>query len=145
MLRRLFTIISLVVSLSACSIFGHDRPEPKANLSTRITENGTKFFTFALILPNRNERDSARNKPSRANMPPMDATKFSGRNKRQTKRLDQNMESQLDDQLAEIDYCHTGYFILNKSAQLGRASITGECKEGATHQDRQRFGVTRHF
>lgn len=36
-------------------------------------------------------------------------------------------------------YCREGYFELSRMIESGRGEIRGECKEGATDADRQKF------
>lgn len=51
----------------------------------------------------------------------------------------QQVELGLIKTLEMTGYCREGYFELSRMIESGRGEIRGECKEGATDADRQKF------
>lgn len=54
-------------------------------------------------------------------------------------RITQILHEKLDYKLAETGYCRDGYIELSSNIGRGRSQIRGECKEGATENDRDMF------
>ena len=55
------------------------------------------------------------------------------------KELEEKTFSQLEAKLAETGYCREGYTTINSYFERGRSEIHGECNEGATKSDREKF------
>lgn len=90
-----------------------------------IHADGTKFFTYALALPVADQR-------ARAALPPRPG-------ERPAARRGVDIEGLLETRISETGYCREGYFILQRSGVGGPTSLRGECREGASPADRERF------
>jgi len=85
--------------------------------STEITGDGTKFFTYIRHLPGGTggNRGKGKNNPENSLQEAIQA------------RLDMN------------GYCRDGYLALERYQANGIARIRGECRDGATDNDREQF------
>ena len=54
-------------------------------------------------------------------------------------RDDDALKQQVDRLIAENRFCRDGYFVLDQYSGAGGKSLRGECREGASPEDRIRF------
>ena len=131
-----------LMSIAACSSHPKQAPQPvmKESFSTSITQNGSKFFTYA-ITNEEPDKPSSKRRPSnggpqqggppggeRGKLP-----KQSGKNK-----SDKQFFIQLEAKLSETGFCHQGYYLHEKQINKGSAKIRGECREAANKADRKK-------
>jgi len=139
-------LLNLAISLSACSFL---KPKIDEHLSTRISDDGTKFFTYTLVPPQQNTRSDPGSMLYGKRLPPellnRIESKIAKKKAGKMKAMDKKIEGRLEDNLADINYCHNGYYILEKNTQPDGISIKGECKDGASQLDRDKFGITHYF
>ncbi len=132
----------LLVLLTVFAVTGCSSSAPKnrgfnESFTTRITGNGTKLFEYRLEIPEREIRPQSHISSNTA----INAEGPEGRAKRMRRRL----ESQLNSLLEENRYCREGFLEIDRSiygggrTMLGEGLIRGECREGATAEDRRRF------
>jgi hypothetical protein len=110
-------ILSAVLCLAACAGV-RPAPTPSDEFSTEITTNGTKFFTYVRHVPRgtaESYRDSSGTKSD--------------------KTLDAAVQAKLD----TTAYCRDGYLTLERYLANGIARIRGECRDGASDSDREKF------
>ncbi|MEN8205481.1 MAG: hypothetical protein ABFS24_05660 [Pseudomonadota bacterium] len=117
------------------------QPEIEEIFLTDIKSNGIKLFkyTVTLNMPDGSRRGSGRGMSGgEGGMP---GGRSAGRPDRESrmKGTKEKMYQKLDARLAETGYCREGYIVLGSSIGRGRSFIRGECKEGATEDDREKF------
>lgn len=134
------TALTLLISACASQDSKQRSPEFVENFHTTITDNGSKMFDYQLRVAHREsgkarqgglrprgDADKARrngSKPDRAKM---------------EKRFRSTVYEKLVLKLEETGYCREGYLELSADIYRGKAEIRGECREGATREDRQKF------
>ena len=107
-----------VLCLSACS---STKPAASFNdeFSTEITGDGTKFFTYIRHSPGGTEGNRGKGKGK----------------KNPGNSLQEAVHAKLD----TSGYCRDGYLALERYQANGIARIRGECRDGATNNDREQF------
>ena len=91
--------------------------------STEITGNGTKFFTYIRHLSGNTEGNRGKGKGK-------------GKGK---KKPDNSLQEAVQARLDTTGYCRDGYLALERYQANGIARIRGECRDGATDNDREQF------
>jgi hypothetical protein len=109
-------VAAAVLCLSACA---STDPAPSYNdsLSTEITTNGTKFFTYIRHIP-KDARGDGRGGESKA---------------------DASLQLAVEKELETTGYCRDGFLMLERYRANGIARIRGECRDGASDSDRSKF------
>jgi hypothetical protein len=129
-------VVIIVVALSSACSSKKPRPEPVIYFSTNITVEGGKFFVYRLEMPARAERGSRPMKGGRPEGgrggPPQGRDRKSGRG-------EGDLKQRVDQLIAENRYCRDGYIVLEEFTGAGGVSLRGECRDGATAEDRHRF------
>ena len=105
-----------VLCLSACA---STNPAPSFNdsLSTEITANGTKFFTYIRHIP----------KDARGDSPGDDS------------KAGTSLQLAIEKELETTGYCRDDFLTLERYRANGIARIRGECRDGASDSDRTKF------
>lgn len=148
LIKKIIVLFVLPLLLLSCGSNQVRMSEYNEVLETEIVDNGTKFFTYRLIRkfpqdtsetrsldPNLNGNAGRGNRGSRSGTmrpsgPGMDVS-FEA------------IEAQLELKLAETGYCREGYLELDSSSINGQYAIRGECREGASDNDRRTFNNTQ--
>jgi hypothetical protein len=137
-------IIGLVgiscIAAVGCSSNKPRHPEIKEEFSTRITEDGSKLFTYTATLPERKGKQRNMGPPpgggqGRGGPPPGESSSGKGGKNGKSDPLTQG----IDNKLAETGYCREGYFTWEKTISRGTLTVNGECREAATDEDRRVF------
>lgn len=120
-------VLALVLA-GGCSSAGRGFPDMDQQLSVQIWPNDSKEFVYRLssdYAPRIDLSRSGRQAPP-ANLP--------------SDRAYRQLQRNVDLALAHTGFCREGYLELDR--RLGRSLmwIRGECREGATEDDRTRFG-----
>ena len=89
--------------------------------STEITGDGTKFFTYIRHSPGGTGGNRGKGK---------------GKGK---KNPDNSLQEAVQARLDTNGYCRDGYLALERYQANGIARIRGECRDGATGDDREQF------
>ncbi|WP_394133161.1 hypothetical protein [Shewanella maritima] len=147
-MRNLISIPIVCILLSACSSSPID-PEEFAGqftdrFTTQIKGKEIKLFTYTARLATSTERNLDEGLPhsQRVNRRKQDARSYAreqARREEQREAWEENVQLGLDKTLAMTGYCRTGYIELSRYVVTDRAEIRGECNEGATEQDIQKF------
>ena len=87
--------------------------------STEITGDGTKFFTYIRHLPGSTGGNLGKGKGK--------------------KKPDNSLQEAVQARLDTTGYCRDGYLALERYQANGIARIRGECRDGATGNDREQF------
>ncbi|MCL1089509.1 hypothetical protein L2744_07795 [Shewanella profunda] len=149
-LRSISLAVLSCISLIACSSAPIDPAELagklKDKLTTDIKADGLKLFIYqANLVDEKSSRDNMdRTFPheDRMRQKPQDPSEQRRNYKEKEAILEvwgQQVELGLTKTLEMTGYCREGYFELSRIIESGRGEIRGECKEGATDADRQKF------
>ncbi len=125
----------------------------KDTFATAIKPNGVKFFNYSVVVSvagqdpeGDNERRAGsmrRNKNGKGGH-----VKYSGRNPKPAHFIKNPMREQfaqmLEAKLIETGYCHAGYMELDHYFDHRHTQMRGECKDGATQEDRVKFPNREH-
>ena len=117
-------ILFAALCLPACA---GTKPAASFNdeFSTEITGDGTKFFTYIRHSPGGTGGNSGKGK---------------GRGKGKGKKNpDNSLQAAVQARLDTNGYCRDGYLALERYQANGIARIRGECRDGATENDREQF------
>ena len=111
----------------------------KDRLKTDIRSNGTKLFTYKAKLAS--SSDSIDQMPHQQRV---EQAKWSKRSRSRPYEVDltdwtQQIELGLSKTLDMTGYCREGYMELSRHIEADRGEIRGECNEGATQADRDKF------
>lgn len=121
-------------------------------LTTDIRADGLKLFTYQAGFVEEYSRDVTE-RPLRHGEPqlrPEEHRRQVPQDPREQRRLHQaqadaleiwgrQVELGLEKTLEMTGYCREGYFELSRVIESDRGEIRGECKEGATEEDQQKF------
>lgn len=105
-----------VLCLSACASTD-PAPSVHDSLSTEITANGTKFFTYIRHIP-KDAREDGLDDNSKA---------------------DTSLQRAVEKELETTGYCRDDFLTLERYRANGIARIRGECRDGASDSDRTKF------
>ncbi|QBF84340.1 hypothetical protein EXU30_17930 [Shewanella maritima] len=148
MLRQSLIVIALA-SLCACSASPVDPQEfagrYKDRFSTQIKGKDIKLFTYRASLATSSQRGIDDDLPhnQRISRKKQDASSYRREQARKQEMLEawgEHVEVGLVKTLAMTGYCQTGYIELSRYVTSDRAEIRGECNEGATEADIEKFG-----
>ncbi|MCT8869631.1 hypothetical protein [Shewanella xiamenensis] len=149
-LRSISLTLLSCLTLLACSSAPIDPSEFagkfKDKLTTDIRADGLKLFTYQAGFA---EEYSPRDVTERP-FPHEERMRQVAQDPREQRRLYQQqadvldiwgrqVELGLEKTLEMTGYCREGYFELSRIIESGRGEIRGECKEGATEEDKQKF------
>lgn len=116
--------VTLIGLLLAGCLFGGSALRPaEETLIPQISDDGTKFFVL--------ER--------RYTGAPEEQSDDIGRSRRQPAPTMPEVRPRVEEVLEQTGYCRQGYFELYREQRRDALRVHGECREGATAQDRQRF------
>lgn len=133
-------VLALSLFLVACGSTQRKPPEVTEVFVTNITADGLKLFSYTLtkaIAPKTRGSQSdrgGRGGGKGGSRSGMGGTKPAGKDMMQSIR--KNVYQILDAKLEEVGYCREGYLEVDSFIGRGYSQIRGECKEGATDQDR---------
>lgn len=159
---RPLLLLATPLILCACS----SEPDPQAlagkltdSFQTEIKSDGMKLFTYSIetIDRHRNQQqrramnddrqqsptgmpDRQRTRQPQDNMGNQQINRSSRRSDSENKQMTQELEFGLKKTLEANQYCRDGYYELERLVLNDRAELRGECHEGATDKDIQRFG-----
>ncbi|AAN55821.1 hypothetical protein HRJ35_15570 [Shewanella oneidensis MR-1] len=149
-LRSISLTLLSCFTLLACSSAPIDPTEFagkfKDKLTTDIRADGLKLFTYQAGLA---EEYTARDVAERP-FPHEERMRQVAQDPREQRRFRQAQEDELEIWGRQVElglektlemtgYCREGYFELSRMIESGRGEIRGECKEGATEEDKQKF------
>ncbi len=149
MLKNITKIVPLLVALIIASGCASKKPDVddfknrvKDRFYTDIKSNGLKLFTYKakLELPD----DSSSSLAHHERIKQLKKQSRSKKAKRSIYTPDlsdwtEQIELGLSKTLDMTGYCREGFLELSRIIEVGRAEIRGECNEGATEEDRERF------
>ncbi|KFZ38654.1 hypothetical protein HR45_04310 [Shewanella mangrovi] len=132
---KLCILVALSCLVCGCS----SKPELKPigpvedNFATHILGDGTKLFRYTILLAGSHQkRQEPREVERRQNS-------RTGRSDEQDNPLEAQMIAHLEQTLKTTGYCNDQYYELSRVVMKTRAEIRGECHEGATAKDRNKF------
>lgn len=148
MFKRL-SLLALLTALTACA-FNRVDPDDyigkfRDRLHTEILGDGIKLFTYTARLANPSlvpiEDQVTQSRPfGRSEEDYRDYLIAQKKAANDRELWIQQVELGLEKTLAMSAFCREGYHELNRFIDFDRAEIRGECKEGASEQDKQKYG-----
>lgn len=145
---KYFPFVFLTLLFSACSSQSQLPENPRGHLQTEIKADAIKLFTFRFMLPA--QYLSPQSPPIEPSCREKNCRQSSARGKQamlkrqkkhsdDTKEFEKEAEQHLAGKLATTGYCRAGYIELDRFTFERELHIRGECKDGATSEDYQRF------
>ena len=142
------TLFISLLLLSACSSAPIE-PEAyagkfKDRFTTSIKGEGIKLFTYQAKVATATDRGIEDPLPhqQRVNRRRQDARSYAIEQERRQDQLDlwgRQVELGLQKTIDMTGYCRDGFIVLNKSISEGRGEVRGECNDGATAEDIEKF------
>lgn len=111
----------------------------KDRFKTDIRGNGIKLFTYKAKLAQTDDYASQLPHQQRAEQAKSSKRSRSSRNEVDLSDWTEQIELGLTKTLDMTGYCREGYIELSRIIEVGRGEIRGECNEGATDEDREKF------
>ncbi|MGB5178196.1 MAG: hypothetical protein WBP44_05640 [Gammaproteobacteria bacterium] len=134
--KNLMLMLFVPLISGACASNQMKASEIEEMFVTDIKSNGIKLFNYTVTTSDGPHRVSGRsNSGGEVGMSGVEPADWHGRES----GMKEKMHEKLDARLTETGYCREGYIVLSSSIGGGRSFIRGECKEGATEDDRKRF------
>lgn len=149
MLKNIIKIISVLIVLSTISACASHKTDPddfknrvKDRFKTDIRSNGIKLFTYKAKLDTPD--NSSSELPHQERIKQVKKQSRSKNTQRSIYAPDlsdwtEQIELGLSKTLDMTGYCREGFMELSRIIEVGRAEIRGECNEGATDEDREKF------
>jgi hypothetical protein len=136
--KCLILIILVVLCLSSCSSTGrsYTREGLQETLEVEILPNTSKMFVYRLRMPDEQIPNHIR------------IAKTATDNVQQTgvdlgSRSYTSLLMNVDYVVKKSGYCREGFLEIDKSLSRYHIWMKGECKEGATAEDQQKFGAEK--
>ncbi|RTR36576.1 hypothetical protein EKG38_23460 [Shewanella canadensis] len=149
MLKNIIKIMSVLIALSTISACASHKTDPddfknrvKDRFKTDIRSNGIKLFTYKAKLEMPEEGNTELAHQERIKELKKQSRSKSAKRSIYTPDLSdwtEQIELGLSKTLDMTGYCREGFMELSRMIEVGRAEIRGECNEGATDEDRERF------
>ena len=135
--KNLLIIPVVAMALVACASNQTKKSEIEEIFVTDIKPNGIKLFSYTMTVSRPSGSRSGTGGGKRGGEGGKQGGGSSGRPDRES--MMKGIKEKLDARLAETGYCREGYIVLGRRIDRGRSFIRGECKEGATADDREKF------
>lgn len=149
MLRLIFVSFTIFI-LAACSSKTDIEPmdfagQFKDKFSTQIKGDGIKLFVYTAKIATASDRNLNDVPPhqQRIDRRKQDARSYAKEMRDKEELLQiwaQQVQVGLDKTIAMTGYCQNGYIELSRYVEAERGEIRGECQDGATEEDRVKFG-----
>jgi len=149
MLNKIIKIVPLLIAfiiLAGCATHKPDADDFKNRVKDRfktdIRGNGIKLFTYKAKLET--TEDGIQDLPHQERIKQVKKQSRSKNTQRSIYAVDlsdwtEQIELGLSKTLDMTGYCREGFMELSRIIEVGRGEIRGECNEGATDEDRERF------
>lgn len=138
---RLCKICLLVLVVITCGCASYNVPKgSKLQFLTKITSSNLKHFEIKLL-----RSDGRIGSGAEGLIPPPNRERTAARSNRQlsqTDKIELILAAQLENKIADTQYCTEGYWILDTYSYGEEPYIRGECNDTATDQDRRKFPNT---
>lgn len=133
-----YLVLSMIVLVvSACSSGRHYTDSGlKETLEIQILPNTSKMFVYRLRMPEDqipNQIRIAKSSDDKVQQTGVDLSRRSYR----------GLLMNVDYVVKKLGYCREGFFEIDKSLSRYHIWMKGECKEGATVEDQQKFGAEK--
>lgn len=147
LLSRL-AVATVAISVAACGSNDSKKvPATQEYFKTNITTDGSKQFDYTLLMerPEGRKRGGGGGMANRGGMGAGGAGDMGGRGDmdarkdKMRERMELTLLEKLDTKLTETTFCREGYMELARTADRGRMTLRGECREQATDDDRAQF------
>ena len=144
---KIAILLLLSLSLTLMSACSSKKTDPsdfnldvKDRFSTNIKGDGIKLFTYKAQLATLGDSDNLL--PHKERIDQANRAR-SGKRYEQPDLSDwtQQIELGLSKTLTMTGFCREGFMELSRIIEVGRAEIRGECNEGASEVDKQKFAL----
>ena len=135
--QNLILMLFIPMILVACTSNQTKQSEVEEIFITDIKSNGIKLFNYTVTVSRPSGSGSGTGRGQRGAGGGKQGGGPAGRPDRES--MMKGIKEKLDARLAETGYCREGYIVLCRSIGSGRSFIRGECREGATADDREKF------
>ena len=135
--KKLLIMLCVPMILVACASSQTKKPEIEEIFVTDIKPNRIKLFSYTVTVSRPAGSRSGTGRGKRGGEGGKQGGGATGRPDRES--MMKGIKEKLDVRLAETGYCREGYIVLGRRIDRGRSFIRGECKEGATADDREKF------
>ncbi|MEN8133609.1 MAG: hypothetical protein ABFS45_26285 [Pseudomonadota bacterium] len=135
--KSLLFLFFVPMVLVACASNQAKQPEIEEIFVTDIKSNGIKLFNYTVTVSRPSGSRGGTGRGKRGGESGKQERGSAGRPDRES--MMKGIKEKLDARLSETGYCREGYIVLGRSIGRGRSFIRGECKEGATEDDRTKF------
>jgi hypothetical protein len=135
--KNLLVMLFVPMLLVACASSQTKKPEIEELFITDIKPNGIKLFSYTVSVSRPSGSRGGTGRGKRGGGGGKQGGGATGRPDRES--MMKGLKEKLDARLAETGYCREGYIVLGRRIDRGRSFIRGECKEGATADDREKF------
>ena len=136
--KNLLLMLFVPLILAACASNQMKQSEIEEMFVTDIKSNGIKLFNYSVTMSRPDGSHSVSGRGKSGGEGGMSGGGPAGWHGRES-GMKEKMHEKLDARLTETGYCREGYIVLSSSIGGGRSFIRGECKEGATEDDRKKF------
>ena len=123
--------------LSGCASNQRKNSEVNEILATNIESNGLKLFSYSLTMSMPQKGKGRGGRTGRDKSGGGGGAKLD--HESQKNRMKEMVYEKLELMLTDTGYCREGYIVLDRYFERGNSQIRGECKEGATENDRNKF------
>lgn len=142
LIKTLYILFILSV-ITGCS-FQKNEPSDFETLvndrfNTNIRSNGIKLFTYQAKIASLNDTNDPMPRQQRTEQTRQGKPSRSERSEEDLTEWTQQIELGLTKTLNMTGYCREGYIELSRLIEADRGEIRGECNEGATQADREKF------
>ncbi len=137
-------VMILTLQLGACST-ANLRSDETETFLPRITQDGSKLFTYQLDTPSGGNPKTSLVFNANENTDLNTAPEMSHYSAEEEKRqIEIRVIRLLENKLEQLQYCHEGYVVSQRTIGFSRSIVTGECRESASTDDQTRFGKHAH-
>jgi hypothetical protein len=135
--KKLLIVLFVPMVLVACASNQTKKPEIEEIFVCDIKPNGIKLFSYTVTVNRPSGSRSGTGRGKRGGEGSKQGGGATGRPDRES--MMKGIKEKLDASLATTGYCREGYIVLGRRIDRDRSFIRGECKEGATADDREKF------
>lgn len=130
-------LIVLTLVMVGCAQQGPKQPKTQESFRTIIKHDGTKQFSYTLIVEVPADAD-AKGPDGRPKGPPGYKPKRKPGGA-MTNPYTDFFEDTLNEKLNSTGFCRSGYRLIDKQTRLGAYQLTARCNEPANDADREKF------
>ncbi len=133
-------VIALSLLLGSCASNDKKPPTIDEYLAVHITNDNIKHFSYSAEV---SKPSGNRSKSGRGGKGGGRRGDRSGGDRPDPEQMKKKMEERIDQllsaKLEQLEYCHAGYKVLDKTISSGNAQYRGQCNDTASKEDIKKF------